>query len=85
VLQNLRGRIFPSVDAEPRPLNERFRRAQRTSGSGATPCSRNSLGILEAFLLLQDHPRTQGLRGADDAGVCGTRAEKSTRHFRATR
>jgi len=48
------------VDAEPRPLNERFSRAQRTSGSGPRPVPETALAILEAFLLLQDHPELKG-------------------------
>ncbi|MGQ0579380.1 MAG: [protein-PII] uridylyltransferase [Betaproteobacteria bacterium] len=60
VLQNLRGRIFPSVDAEPRPLNERFRVRNELLEAAHALFQKQPSAILEAFLLLQDHPELKG-------------------------
>jgi len=60
VLQNLRGRIFPSVDAEPRPINERFRVRNELLEAAHALFQKQPSAILEAFLLLQDHPELKG-------------------------
>ncbi|HWH47431.1 MAG TPA: [protein-PII] uridylyltransferase [Burkholderiales bacterium] len=60
VLQNLRVRIFPSVDAEPRPLNDRFRVRNELLEAAHALFQKQPSAILEAFLLLQDHPELKG-------------------------
>ncbi|HKQ23873.1 MAG TPA: [protein-PII] uridylyltransferase [Burkholderiales bacterium] len=60
VLQNLRRRIFPSVNAEPRPLNERFRVHNELLEAAHALFQKQPSAILEAFLLLQDHPELKG-------------------------
>jgi len=60
VLQNLRGRIFPLLDAEPRLLNERFRAHNELLEAAHALFQKQPSAILEAFLLLQDHPELKG-------------------------
>jgi [protein-PII] uridylyltransferase len=60
VLQNLRRRIFPSPAAQPRELNERFRVNAELLEASHGLFQREPAAILEAFLLLQDHPELKG-------------------------
>ena len=60
VLQNLRVRIFPSMDIEPRPLNERFRVRNELLEAAHQLFQKQPSAIFEAFLLLQDHPELKG-------------------------
>ena len=60
VLQNLRRRIFPASAAEPRELNDRFRVNAELLEASHGLFRRQPAAILEAFLLLQDHPELKG-------------------------
>ncbi|HEX7952606.1 MAG TPA: [protein-PII] uridylyltransferase, partial [Burkholderiales bacterium] len=60
VLQNLRRRIFTSPPAQPRDLNERFRINSELLEASHGLFQREPSAILEAFLLLQDHPELKG-------------------------
>jgi [protein-PII] uridylyltransferase len=60
VLQNLRRRIFPASAAEPRELSERFRVDAELLEASHGLFRRQPSAILEAFLLLQDHPELKG-------------------------
>jgi len=60
LLQNLRARIFPPADAEPRDLNERFRVRNELLEASYGLFRRQPSAIFEAFLLLQDHPELKG-------------------------
>lgn len=60
VLHNLRRRIFPLPAAEPRDLNERFRINAELLEASHGLFQRQPSAILEAFLLLQDHPELKG-------------------------
>ena len=60
VLQNLRRRIFPASVAEPRELNDRFRVDSELLEASHGLFRRLPSAILEAFLLLQDHPELKG-------------------------
>ncbi len=60
VLQNLRRRVFPVPAAEPRLLNERFRVNAELLEASPGLFQREPAAILEAFLLLQDHPELKG-------------------------
>ncbi|HWA13328.1 MAG TPA: [protein-PII] uridylyltransferase [Burkholderiales bacterium] len=60
ILHNLRLSIFPSVDAEPRVINERFRVRNELLEASYGLFRRQPSSILEAFLLLQDHPELKG-------------------------
>jgi len=60
VLQNLRRRIFPASAAEPRELSDRFRVDAELLEASHGLFRRQPSAILEAFLLLQDHPELKG-------------------------
>ena len=60
VLQNLRRRIFPAASAQPRELNDRFRINAELIEASHGLFQREPSAILEAFLLLQDHPELKG-------------------------
>jgi [protein-PII] uridylyltransferase len=60
VLQNLRRRIFAVSSAEPRDLNDRFRINAELLEASHGLFQRQPSAILEAFLLLQDHPELKG-------------------------
>jgi [protein-PII] uridylyltransferase len=60
VLHNLRRRIFPVASAQPRELNERFRVNAELLEANYGLFQREPAAILEAFLLLQDHPELKG-------------------------
>ncbi len=60
VIQNLRVRIFPSVDTEPHAINERFRVRNELLEASFGLFRRQPSAIFEAFLLLQDHPELKG-------------------------
>ena len=60
ILQNLRVRIFPPTDAEPRAINERFRVRHELLEASFGLFRRQPAAIFEAFLLLQDHPELKG-------------------------
>ncbi len=60
VLQNLRRRIYPASTVEPRDLNERFRINAELLEASHGLFQRQPSAILEAFLLLQDHPELKG-------------------------
>ena len=60
VLQNLRRRVFPASSAEPRDLNDRFRINAELLEASHGLFQRQPAAILEAFLLLQDHPELKG-------------------------
>ena len=84
VLQNLRVRIFPSVNAEPRPLNERFR-VHNELLKRPTPCSGISRRpFSKPFCCCRTTPNSRASR-CRRCGRCGTRARRSTRHFAAIR
>ena len=60
ILQNLRVRIFPPTDAEPKVINERFRVRHELIEASFGLFRRQPAAIFEAFLLLQDHPELKG-------------------------
>jgi [protein-PII] uridylyltransferase len=60
VLQNLRNRIFTAPDEPPVALNERFRIHSEHLEAAFGLFRRQPGTILEAFLLLQDHPELKG-------------------------
>jgi [protein-PII] uridylyltransferase len=60
VLQNLKYRIFPVTDTIPQDLNERFRINAEHLEAAYGLFRRHPEAILEAFLLLQDHPELKG-------------------------
>ena len=60
VLQNLRRRVFPASSAQPRDLNDRFRINAELLEASHGLFRRQPAAILEAFLLLQDHPELKG-------------------------
>ena len=60
VLQNLRRRVFPASSAKPRDLNDRFRINAELLEASHGLFQRQPAAILEAFLLLQDHPELKG-------------------------
>ena len=60
VLQNLRRRIFSGTPAEPRELSERFRVNGELLEANHGLFQRQPSAILEAFLVLQDHPELKG-------------------------
>ena len=60
VLQNLGKRIFPVASTQPRELSERFRINSELLEASHGLFQRQPSAILEAFLLLQDHPELKG-------------------------
>jgi [protein-PII] uridylyltransferase len=60
ILQNLRARVFPPADAEPRTLHEGFRVRNELLEASFGLFRRQPSTIFEAFLLLQDHPELKG-------------------------
>ena len=60
VLQNLRRHISPVADAEPTVLNDRFRINAEYLDATYGIFRRQPAAILEAFLLLQEHPELKG-------------------------
>ncbi len=60
VLLNLRRRIFAPPSVEPRDLNDRFRINAELLEASHGLFQRQPSAILEAFLLLQDHPELKG-------------------------
>jgi [protein-PII] uridylyltransferase len=62
LLQNVGAAIFPSADAAPQPINERFQ-AVRELLDARDPdvFEREPHAILEGFLLLQQHPELKGM------------------------
>ncbi|HEX4985010.1 MAG TPA: [protein-PII] uridylyltransferase [Burkholderiales bacterium] len=60
VLHNLRRRIFPPAQTEPRDINERFRVNAELLEAAPGLFQRDPTAIFEAFLLLQDHPELKG-------------------------
>ena len=60
VLQNLQRRIFPASTQGPRDLNDRFRINAELLEASHGLFQRQPAAILEAFLLLQDHPELKG-------------------------
>ncbi len=60
ILQNLRVRVFPPTDAEPKVVNERFRVRHELLEASFGLFRRQPAAIFEAFLLLQDHPELKG-------------------------
>ena len=60
VLQNLRRRISPRPTPEPHDLNDRFRVNEELLEASHGLFKRQPSAILEAFLLVQDHPELKG-------------------------
>ncbi|MDQ3197418.1 MAG: [protein-PII] uridylyltransferase [Burkholderiales bacterium] len=65
MLQNLRARIFPAAESEPRAINSRFlARNDLLEARDEQLFEDQPRAILESFLLLQQHPRLQGMSAA---------------------
>ena len=60
VLQGLHTRVLTPVDGKPRQINERFRVDAELLQASHGLFRRQPSAILEAFLLLQDHPELKG-------------------------
>ncbi len=62
MLQNMKAVIFPSPDQEPQPINERFQKIrQMLDVTHERVFTETPEAILEAFLIMQQHPELEGL------------------------